>query len=55
MIKSEPAVTPAIVVEIFFLSFNYFQREVVIGHNPERIGVGMGGEEVTKVDSSFTL
>ena len=55
VIKSEPAIEIAIVAEVFFLPIYHFQGKVIIGHNPEGIGVGMGGEEITQVNGCLSL
>ena len=49
MVEAEPAVFFLIEFEILIFAFNYFQREIVIGHDPEWISVGMGGVEITEM------
>ena len=46
VIKGKPAVQVAIVAEILFFELYHFQGKVIIGHNPEGIGVDVGGEEI---------
>ena len=50
VIKRKPSILRAIVGnEVFFL-FDEIQGEVIVGHDPQGIGVGVGGEHVTKVN-----
>jgi hypothetical protein len=49
VVKGEPAIPVPIVFEILLLSVDYFQREAIIGHNPE------GVEVLSFYTSSFKL
>ncbi len=51
MVKGKPAVLP-VLGEKLFLPLNHIQREIIIGHYPERIGMIMGSKKISHVDGT---
>ena len=54
MVERYPAVIPGALFQQVVLLFDRLQREIVIGHDPEGIGMAMSGTQITQMDGRFS-